>query len=62
MATNTEIRTMQKTTLFDYLRIEKSLAGTGSSITKELKETIIRQKASMEQEDVAWVEKMISQL
>ena len=59
MANITEIRVTQKEWLFDLLKLR--LRNEGKKID-ELNEMIVRAKAKMEQEDVAWVEKMIKEL
>ncbi|MDR2558270.1 MAG: hypothetical protein LBC86_01810 [Oscillospiraceae bacterium] len=63
MASGTEIRTAQKEKLFDLLKLKKVLEKNNASINLDaLSELIIRTKASMEAEDVAYVEKMIAEL
>ena len=57
MATSTEIRTELKASLFELLQLKKE-----EGETKGLNNLIIKTKAKMEQEDVAWVEKMIGEL
>ena len=57
MATNTEIQVEQKKRLFILLKIK--VRNEGLEI-KELDDQIIATKAEMQQEDVAWVEKMVS--
>ena len=61
MATNTEIRIMQKSTLFDLLKLKRDNEKLGISV-EGLSELIIKAEATMEEEDVAWVEKKITQL
>ncbi|MCL1822958.1 MAG: hypothetical protein FWG44_02025 [Oscillospiraceae bacterium] len=61
MASSIEIRTMQKTALFDLLKLKKDNEKEGINL-KYLNELIIRAKATMEAEDVAYVEKMVAQL
>ena len=58
MPSNTEIRSAQKTLLFDLLMLKRDLKTANS----RLNEMIAKQEAGMEEEDVAWVEKKIAQL
>jgi hypothetical protein len=58
MATNTELRREQTERLYDLLRLKKENDGV---VVKCLDEMIKRAKASMTQEDVSWVEKMIAE-
>jgi len=59
MATSLEVQVEQKKRLFQLLRLKK----INSDITvKGLDELIIATKAEMQQEDVAWVEKMVAEL
>lgn len=59
MATNTEMRTAQKTTLFKLLKLQRDNQGRDVS---GLFSWIVEMEAGMEQEDVAWVEKNIKKL
>ena len=59
MATNLEVEKEQMDRLFDLLMLQKENQGTS---IKRLDESIARAKASMKKENIAWVEKMISQL
>ena len=59
MPTNQELQVEQKKRLFQFLKLEKENKGTD---VKGLDELIIATKAEMQQEDVAYVEKMVSQL
>jgi hypothetical protein len=52
-----EIRVFQKNSLFELLKLKKEIGET-----KELNALIIKAEASMEAEDVAWVEKKIAEL
>jgi len=61
MATGIEIRTTQKTALYDLLRLKSENEKEGT-FTKGLAELINKTKAVMEAEDVAYVEKMIAEL
>ena len=61
MATNLEIKIVQRSTLYDLLKLKKDTEATGADATR-IFESINRLEASMEQEDVAWVEKKISEL
>ena len=61
MPTNMEMSYMQKTTLFDLLKLKRDNEGAGIKI-KGLTDLIVRTKAVMEAEDVAYVEKMIEEL
>ena len=58
LATELEIRKEQRSRLFDLLEIEKA----NKEENDVLKRSLARHKASMLEEDVALVEKMISQL
>jgi hypothetical protein len=63
MASGTEIRTGQKEKLFDLLKLKKVLMKDNPTINIDaLNELIVRTKASMEAEDVAYVEKMLAEL
>jgi hypothetical protein len=53
------IRYLQTSTLFDLLMLKKS--NEGNPVIR-LDEVILKAKASMTQEDVAWVEKQIAEL
>ena len=57
MATNSELKFVQKANLFDLLKLQKD---TGNS--KHLEALIIKQEATMEAEDVAYVHKQIERL
>ncbi|MDR2532285.1 MAG: hypothetical protein LBC82_05520 [Oscillospiraceae bacterium] len=59
MASSIEIQVEQKKRLFQLLKLEKDNAGYE---VKGLSEAIIATKAEMQQEDVAYVEKMVAQL
>ena len=61
MPTNPELRIMQTDKLFDLIQLEKDNEGKGFEITG-LKRMIIKTKATMTQEEVAWVEKKIEEL
>ena len=54
-----EMRSIQKRTLYSYLKIQKENSGI---IVKELEETIDAYKAEMEQEDIAIVMQRIEEL
>ncbi|MDR2559512.1 MAG: hypothetical protein LBC86_08230 [Oscillospiraceae bacterium] len=56
MATSSEIRIWQKTTLFKLLKLKKDI---GES--QALNNLIIAEKAAMEAEDVAYVEKLAAE-
>jgi len=60
MASNTEIRMMLKTSLYDLLKLKKASAQK-EDMLNDLDELIKRAKTAMEQEDVAWVEKMLNE-
>jgi len=63
MATGIEIRTAQKTALYDLLTAKAEVADDKNSASyKALEKLINKTKATMEAEDVAYVEKMIAQL
>jgi len=59
MATALEMQAEQKKRLFQLLKLKKVNAGIK---IKELDDLIVATKAEMQQEDVAWVEKMILEL
>ena len=59
MANLTEIRVVQKEYLFSLLKLK--LRNEGKEIN-ELNDMIVNAKVRMDQEDVAWVEKMIKEL
>jgi len=61
MATNTEIKIVQKTALFDLLKLKRDSEKSGIKF-EALDELIIKTEAVMEEEDVAYVEKKIAQL
>lgn len=62
MAANTEIKTVQKTALFDLLKLIYDNQKSRVSLEVGLKELIIKMKAAMDAEDVAYVEKIIAEL
>jgi len=62
MATGIEIRTTQKTALFDLLMIKAEMMKEKKETDKWLEKLIIKTKTAMEAEDVAYVEKMIAEL
>jgi hypothetical protein len=57
MATSIEVQVEQKRRLYQLLKLKKDNEGYE---VKGLNELINATKAEMQQEDVAWVEKMIS--
>jgi hypothetical protein len=58
MSTNLEIQVEQKKRLYMLLRLEKENAGIKiNGLRRDIKATM----AEMQQEDVAWVEKMIAE-
>jgi len=59
MATNSELRTAQKTTLFELLKLKKD---NQDKTVDGLETLIAKTEAGMEQEDVAWVEKMVAKI
>jgi hypothetical protein len=59
MATNLEVAVEQKKRLFMLLRIKTENKGLE---IKELDNQILATRAEMQQEDVAWVEKMVAEL
>jgi len=59
MATNQELRREQAERLFDLLKIKYDNPGIE---IKSLDMFIVRAKAAMDKEDVAWVEKTIKEL
>ena len=59
VAANMELQIIQKTTLFNLLKLKKA---NSDYQVKELDGLILATKAAMTQEDVAWVEKNVSQL
>jgi len=59
MASSIELRASQKSELFDLLKLKKD---NESANLKGLNELILKMKAVMEAEDVAYVEKIISEL
>jgi len=61
MATNAELKIMQKNTLFDLLKLKRDNEKKGHKVAG-LNDLIVKTRASMEQEDVAWVEKTIEEL
>jgi len=62
MATGMEIKTVQKTVLFDVLKLIYDSENSRVSLEKGIKELVVKMEAAMEQEDVAYVEKKISEL
>jgi len=62
MAMGMEIKTVQKTALFDLLKLKFDNDNSRVSLEDGLKELIIKMEATMEQEDVAYVEKKIAEL
>ena len=61
MAANMEISVIQKSYLFDLLMLKKADQKTGR-VNDDLDILITKTMATMEKEDVAWVEKNIAQL
>jgi len=59
MASNSEMRIAQKEKLYDLLKLR---ADNENIKINGLKEVIVRAKAAMEAEDVAYVEKMLEEL
>ena len=59
MSTNLEIRIVQRDRLFDLLTLRE--LNRGSTVNR-LEEMIISAEVSMDEEDVAWVEKKIAKL
>ena len=59
MTTLLEIQVEQQKRLFQLLRLKKINA---EIVVKGLDELIIATKAEMQQEDVAWVEKMVAEI
>jgi hypothetical protein len=59
MATNSELRREQTEKLFDLLKLEAENKQRGIEVYG-LNDLILRTIASMQQEDVAWVEKVLS--
>jgi hypothetical protein len=53
---------MQKTTLFELLMLKKENESAGIAVSGRLCELIVKTEATMEAEDVAWVEKKVAQL
>lgn len=65
MATNIEIRTTMKMTLHDLLLLKRQIEQkeeTGGTAYNGLLTMINKMEAGMESEDVAWVQKKISEL
>jgi hypothetical protein len=58
MATNVEVQVEQKKRLYQLLTLKKDNEGLN---IKGLNELIKATKAEMQQEDVAWVEKMVAE-
>jgi len=58
MATNAELKMVQKDKLYDLLKLKSDNAG---SHINGLDDLINKTEAIMEEEDVAWVEKKIAQ-
>ena len=61
MATNAELKIVQKTALYDLLMLKMENEKSGVNLVG-LNRLINKTKAVMEAEDVAYVEKMIEQL
>ena len=61
MPSNIEMRSAQRTSLFDLLKLKRDMAKEGISFPG-LEALIIKAEAAMEEEDVALVEKKIAQL
>jgi hypothetical protein len=61
MATNAELKIIQKAALYDLLKFKLDNEKAGTDL-QGLKELINKTEAAMEQEDVAWVEKKIAEL
>ncbi|MCL1819823.1 MAG: hypothetical protein FWG36_04095 [Oscillospiraceae bacterium] len=61
MPSNMEMRTMQKTALYDLLKLKRDNEKSENKV-EGLFELINKAKATMEAEDVAYVEKMIAEL
>ncbi|MCL1819343.1 MAG: hypothetical protein FWG36_01660 [Oscillospiraceae bacterium] len=61
MPSNMEMRVMQKTALFDLLKLKRDNKKAGINL-EGLVELIIKTEATMEAEDVAYVEKKIAEL
>ena len=57
MPTNMEMRVLQKDSLFELLELKRNIGASDA-----LDNLILKTKAKMEAEDVAYVEKMVSQL
>jgi hypothetical protein len=63
MASGIEIRTTQKNALFELLMLKREMLNEDSNANiKYLDRLIIKSKAVMEAEDVAYVEKMIAEI
>jgi len=63
MATNNEIRILQTSFLFKLLKLQKRLLVANSQIDlKDLRDLIIEARATMTQEEVAWVQKEVDAL
>ena len=65
MPSNTELRAQQCATLFDLLQLQYELTRENKDSNIELdslKKLIVKSRAPMTQEDVAWVEKQIAEL
>ncbi|MDR2167496.1 MAG: hypothetical protein LBE35_06585 [Clostridiales bacterium] len=60
MASDREIRTTQKNTLYDLLRIKKDADSKGFNLPS-LDEIINRTETGMDQEDIAWVRAKIAE-
>ena len=61
MASNTEIRVQQKGTLYELLIIKAINKKAGNKV-EGLDNLIRKTIATMEQEDVAWVEKQVAEI
>jgi len=62
MSSELEIRVNQKDMLFDLLELKRDMEKSGISNLEALNRLIIKKSAVMEEEDVAHVEKKVSQL
>ncbi|MCL1821007.1 MAG: hypothetical protein FWG36_10190 [Oscillospiraceae bacterium] len=61
MPTNLEMRVMQKTALYELLKLKRDNEKSGNKVDG-LFDLINKTEATMEAEDVAWVEKKIAKL
>jgi len=62
MATNTETKTVQKTALYDLLKLRIDNKKSRIDLEQGIDELINKMEATMDQEDVAYVEKKIAEL